>query len=86
MDNYYGKFLYTVTDMYKKNGVFCKGMLKVVQKEQETLNGQKMLSTILWDMFTGNERYKNIFYKALSLKMHIDLWKEFAKILLWRET
>ena len=80
-DNNYGKFLYTVTDIYRKNSAMCKGMLKVVQKEQQTPKSRKILSSILWDMFTGNERYKDIFFRALSIEMHINLWKEFAKAL-----
>jgi hypothetical protein len=35
-------------------------------------------------MFTGNERYKKIFPRALDLPMHIDLWREFAKVLIRR--
>lgn len=81
IDNRYGKYLYTITDIYKKNKVLTKGILEVVRKEQQDSNNPKILSAILWDMFTGNERYKNIFPKTLKLRMHLDLWKEFTKIL-----
>lgn len=84
IDNLYGRYLYTITDLYKKNKVLCKGMLEVVKKEQDESRSRKILSSILWDMFTGNERYKNIFPKALDLLMHIDLWREFAKVLIRR--
>jgi hypothetical protein len=57
-------------------------MLEVVQKEQRELKDKKILSSILWDMFTGNERYKNIFPRTLTLKMHVNLSKEFVKVLL----
>lgn len=82
IDNHFGKYLYTITDIYRKHRVLTKGMLRVVEKEQRT--GKAGLSEILWDMFTGNERYKNIFPKALSPGMHLDLWKEFANVLLRR--
>ena len=84
-DNYYGKYLFAITDIYKKNKMLCKGMLEVVREEQSTLHNRKILSSILWDMFTGSERYKNIFYRAVSLPMHLDLWEEFAKILIRRK-
>ncbi len=84
VDNLFGKFLFTVTDVYRKNAVLTKGMLEVVRKEQEN-HGARILSSILWNMFTGNERYKNIFPKALSLKMHGHLFKEFAGILSGRK-
>jgi len=84
-DNYYGKYLFAITDIYKKNKILCKGMLEVVREEQRDLHNRKMLSSILWDMFTGSERYKNIFYRAVSLPMHLDLWKEFTNILIRRK-
>jgi len=81
-DNYYGRYLYLITDIYRKFGLLTKGMLEVVRNEQERAEDEKILSSILWNMFTGNERYKKILPNALSLKMHLDLWKVFAKILL----
>jgi flavin-dependent dehydrogenase len=81
IDNHYGRYLYAIIDIYRKNRILTKGMLEVVRKEQQDSNNRRILSTILWDMFTGNERYKNIFPKALKLRMHLDLWKEFTKIL-----
>jgi hypothetical protein len=82
VDNHFGRYLYTITDIYRKNSVLTKGMLRIVEKEQRT--GKAGLSEILWDMFTGNERYRKIFPKALKPGMHIDLWKEFAGVLLRR--
>ena len=81
IDNRYGRYLYAITDIYRKNKMLTKGMLEVVRKEQQDSNNRRILSTILWDMFTGNERYKNIFPKAFKLRMHFDLWKAFTKIL-----
>ena len=80
-DNYFGRYLYTITDIYRKNGVLTKGMLRVVQAEQDRTDGHKVLSSVLWDMFTGNERYKSILPRALSARMHLDLWKAFAGII-----
>lgn len=80
-DNYFGRYLYTITDIYRKNRVLTKGMLSVVRTEQDRLGGHKVLSSVLWDMFTGNERYKNILPRALSARMHLDLWKAFAGVL-----
>jgi flavin-dependent dehydrogenase len=81
-DNYFGKYLYAITDIYRKYSVLTKGMLRVVEKEQ--MSGGAGLSEILWDMFTGNERYKKIFPKALNPRMHLSLWKAFAGVLLRR--
>jgi hypothetical protein len=35
-------------------------------------------------MFTGNERYKNVFLKSLKIQMHIDMWEGVFKGLLRR--
>ena len=78
-DNFFGRYLYMITDIYRKNGILTKGLIETVRKEQDRDGSFKPLSDMLWDMFTGNERYKRILPKALSLKMHFDLWGELAK-------
>lgn len=79
VDNYFGRYLFGIIDLYRKNATLTKGLLEVVRVEQARQGCQRMLSSVLWDMFTGNERYRNIFPKAMNLKMHLELWKEFAK-------
>lgn len=87
IDNYYGKYLYAIIDICRGNSILTKGMLSVVRKEQDNFfDRRKILSSILWDMFTGNERYRNIFPKALDLRTHLSLWKESAKALVKGET
>ncbi len=78
-DNLYGRFLFAVTDIYRKNRVFCKGMLSVVKKEQADQNSSKILSSILWDMFTGNERYRNVFQRTLDVRMNIEQVKTIVR-------
>lgn len=82
IDNYFGRYLFWITDLYKNYGIMTKGMLAVVEDEQNDDAHRKELSMILWNMFTGNERYKKIFNTAISMPMHIDLWREFARIIL----
>ncbi len=80
-DNYFGRLLYFVIDRYRKTTMLTKAMLKVVEKEQRDLKNGKILSSILWDMFTGNERYKNVFLKSFKIKMHFDMWEGVIKSL-----
>ncbi len=84
IDNLYGRFLFTVTDLYRKNSVFCRGMLSVVKSEQKRADSTKVLSSILWDMFTGNERYKSVFQRTLDVKMNMEQVKNMMKILAGR--
>lgn len=71
-DNMFGRILFTATDIMRKNKTLTRGMLETVRKEQRAC-GTRTLSTILWEMFTGNERYKNIFPKTLSPRMNLSL-------------
>ncbi|MEJ2695814.1 MAG: hypothetical protein P8013_04125 [Candidatus Sulfobium sp.] len=84
-DNYFGRFLYFVIDRYRKTAMLTKAMLKVVEKEQHDPMNGKILSSILWDMFTGNERYKNVFFKSAKIRMHIDMWEGLIKSLVGGE-
>ena len=80
-DNWFGRYLFAVTDLNKRYGVMTQAMLEVVRTEQARPNSSRALSSILWNMFTGNERYKNIFLQALSLPMHLEIWAAMARSL-----
>ncbi len=82
IDNYYGHILYGVIGIYRKFGLLTSSMLKVVEKEHSDGPGGKILSGILWDMFTGNERYKEVFFKSFKPRMHIDMWEGLFRSLL----
>jgi flavin-dependent dehydrogenase len=81
IDNRYGGLLYLFTELFKRVPLLTKGMLGVLEKEQADPRNQKILSSILWDMFTGNERFKRIFPRGFSLSMHRDLLLELERIL-----
>lgn len=78
-DNLFGKGLFSVTDIVKRYKALTTGMLAAVQKEQEDTDNKKVLSSILWDMFTGNERYKNIFIRSMNVRMNLGLMGSIAK-------
>jgi flavin-dependent dehydrogenase len=80
IDNWFGQYLFAVTDIYKRYGVLTRAMLEVVRQEQRSSSRTKAFSNILWNMFTGNERYKNIFLSALSVPMHLDIWAAMARM------
>jgi len=84
VDNQFGSYLYFLADLYKNYGLLTRWMLQIVQEEQGDPEDPKRLSSVLWNMFTGNERFKNIFATAVSLPMRFDLWKAFAKTLVRR--
>ncbi len=83
-DNYYGHILYAVIGLYRKFGLLTSSMLKVVEKEHRDGRNDKILSGILWDMFTGNERYKKVFFNSFKVKMHVDMWEGLFRSLFGR--
>jgi flavin-dependent dehydrogenase len=57
VDNMYGKFVYLTTNSYKNISLLTEAMVNVVKKEQQKRTEDfPILSSILWDTFTGNER------------------------------
>ena len=85
VDNYFGQFMYAVIGTYRSIGLLTSAMVKVVEKEQGGDSEDRILSGILWDMFTGNERYKKIFAQSLKVKMHRDMWGGVFKTILRRK-
>ena len=79
LDNHYGTALYSVIGIYRTFTLLTRAMLNVVVKEQKSTRQEKILSSILWDMFTGNERYKSVFWKSAKPRMHIDMWEGLFK-------
>jgi flavin-dependent dehydrogenase len=84
VDNHYGSYLYFLADFYKNYGLLTRWMLQIVQEEQNDPEDPKRLSSVLWNMFTGNERFKNIFATAISLPVRFGLWRAFARTLVRR--
>ena len=84
-DNRFGRVLFAVTNLYKKYRIVTTMMLEVVRREQQAEdNRRKVLSSVLWDTFTGNERYKNIFFRALDPGMNIAQVTQLVKVLVRR--
>lgn len=80
IDNKFGKVLFAVTDAFKVHKVLNKSMFRVVQKEQHEPSCPKILSSVLWDMFTGNEMYKDIFRRAINFPLFFDMFKGCLRI------
>ncbi len=84
VDNMYGRFIYLTTNTYKNIGLLTESMVNVVRKEQKDPGKFPRLSSILWDTFTGNETYKNIFIRGTNIGMHVRLGWEFVRALMRR--
>jgi hypothetical protein len=75
-DNLYGRFLFFGTELFRDSRLLTSAMIDVVKKEQEKYSPRrKRLSSILWDLFTGNERYRSVFWRAVNPRLMLRLTK-----------
>ena len=64
-DNRIGGIVLGTTHLIKKIGPARRGVVRMVSREQQTRNGRKPMSMVLWDIFTGSAPYSDIFRRAL---------------------
>jgi flavin-dependent dehydrogenase len=75
-DNWYGRYLYMVTNFFRDYNPLTSAMLDVVRREQGNERDKSMvLSNVLWDMFTGNERFRRVFRRATSPELVLKMTK-----------
>ncbi len=72
-DNMLGRFIFTVTTVIQKSPMLKKGLLSMVINEQKKDNQKRLMSSILWDTFTGSASYSNIFSRTLNPMFGINL-------------
>ncbi|MDT8431806.1 MAG: cyclic nucleotide-binding domain-containing protein [Bacteroidales bacterium] len=65
-DNAVGKFIFWVTGIIQKSNIIKLALLNQVIEEQKKPHHKRMMSSILWDTFTGSTSYKNIFTRCLN--------------------
>ncbi|ODS30862.1 MAG: putative geranylgeranyl reductase [Candidatus Scalindua rubra] len=65
-DNFLGNLMFAFTDTINKTPIIREALLKLLRNEQKRPELGYKCSTILWDMFTGNERYTDIFIRAFN--------------------
>ncbi len=55
-------------------------MVYAVRREQENRREDfPRLSSMLWDTFTGNEAYRDIFMRGAHFGIHVNLARELVK-------
>ncbi|MFB0566910.1 MAG: NAD(P)/FAD-dependent oxidoreductase [Candidatus Aminicenantaceae bacterium] len=71
-DNYYGQFLFLINDIISSVPLLTHSHLSLA-KQRDKRNSSKKIRSILWNMFTGNIPYRDIFKISLDLKLQISL-------------
>jgi len=83
-DNTYGRFLFFINDLISSVPILTQAHLSLAKRPCKIGSPQK-IRQILWDMFTGNISYREIFKTSLDLKLQISLLFN-ALILLIKKT
>ncbi len=71
-DNTYGQFLFSLNDMISSIPLLTQSHLSLAERKTNEGSSRK-LRLILWNMFTGNIPYKDIFKIALDIRLQISL-------------
>ncbi len=66
LDNNVGKFIFSITKIIQKSKTLKNGLLQMVIHEQKKENDKRLMSAILWDVFTGSAGYRNILLRFLN--------------------
>jgi len=71
-DNAYGQFLFSINDMISSIPLLTQSHLFLAKRKTDK-GSSKKLRLILWNMFTGNIPYKDIFKSSLDIRLQISL-------------
>ncbi|HLG35100.1 MAG TPA: hypothetical protein VI757_09490 [Bacteroidia bacterium] len=72
-DNNVGKFIFWVTRIIQKSAFLKNGLFQMVVNEQKAEEKKRLMSSVLWDTFTGSAGYRNIFIRFLNPKLLLTL-------------
>jgi len=67
-DNFYGHVMLKVNDYISSNRQLANRQVKFAKSTDDTKTAN-IINEILWNMLTGNVPYKEIFFKAMSLRL-----------------
>lgn len=78
VDNRYGKFLFTVTWLFRKSRFLRRGVLRMTATEQASENGSRPMSGVLWNLFTGSAPYREVFKEAIKPSFIVAMLRHLA--------
>ena len=69
-----GKVIFAITRQIQQWRFARRALLRMVTNEQQEEGGQRRMSTVMWDTFTGSAPYRDIFVRTL----HPAFWVRFC--------
>ncbi len=79
VDNTFGKLLFALNDLISKHELLASAHLLVARREQALDPTKRGLNRILWNIFTGDAPYLEIFKRSLSPSLQLSLLSELAR-------
>lgn len=79
-DNFYGKLLFSINDIISSVPFLSHSHLSLAKAGSDKKSSKKIRS-ILWNMFTGNIPYRDVFKIFLDLRLQADLLLHTIKLL-----
>lgn len=64
-DNRYGKVTFLVTRQIQKRQFLRRGVFRMISASQHKEGSRRLMSRVMWDMFTGSAPYKDVFKRTL---------------------
>ena len=61
----FGKLLFAVAGLIQKARFARRGVLRMTNEEQRNPGKPKRMSGVLWDLFSGSARYREVFMRPL---------------------
>ena len=65
-DNIFGKLIFAFTTLIRKLRFTRRGILRMIEKEQKHKSGERIMSKVMWDTFSGSAQYRDIFMRTLK--------------------
>lgn len=78
-DNIYGKILFRIYDFFGDSKMISRININMIREEQKESEDSRVLSSIIWHLFTGDAPYAYILRKLLSMKLIVKFIKEFLR-------
>ena len=64
-DNRVGRLVFAFGSMIQKTRFARRGVLRMAAQEQQRADGQRRMSGVLWDLFSGSASYTDVFLRTL---------------------
>lgn len=86
-DNRLGRYIFALTSAIQKSGILKNAVLRMVNREKKVKRERRIMSSMLWDTFTGSAPYNSVFYRFFHPRvMFYFFWDSLVSIFLNQKT